>query len=101
MSVRNRHYFTLALVGLVILGNALAEPQFREQRPRAPRQHHHIPAPPTTATQFGDPLADLTKAQLADFAEGLDEFASVDTVESGLGPVFNNVSCLACHSQPA
>jgi CxxC motif-containing protein (DUF1111 family) len=43
----------------------------------------------------------LTKSDLSDFLEGLEEFESVDTPETGLGPVFNNVSCVACHSVPA
>jgi CxxC motif-containing protein (DUF1111 family) len=31
----------------------------------------------------------------------VDEFQNVETPESGLGPIFNNVSCVACHSAPA
>jgi hypothetical protein len=36
-----------------------------------------------------NPLPGLTPAQLADFNAGLDEFGDVETVEEGLGPVFN------------
>src|SRR5262245_30555318 len=50
--------------------------------------------------QFGDPLPGLTDEQLEAFAEGREEFEHEDTAESGLGPVFNNVSCVACHSAP-
>jgi CxxC motif-containing protein (DUF1111 family) len=57
--------------------------------------------PATTAPAFGGSLPGLTAAQRADFAAGLEEFEKVDTVASGLGPVFNNVSCVACHSTPA
>src|ERR1051325_11982462 len=58
------------------------------------------PRPPGPA-QFGDPLPGLTTNQLADFAEGLDQFEEIQSVESGLGPIFNHVSCVACHSGPA
>jgi CxxC motif-containing protein (DUF1111 family) len=52
-------------------------------------------------TQFGDPLRGLTEDQLAAFDGGLEDFQEVETPESGLGPIFNNVSCVACHSAPA
>src|SRR5205085_12018854 len=59
---------------------------------------------PTTvrsgAPQAGDPLAGLSKAQLALFADGRDAFEEEETVEDGLGPVFNDVSCATCHSAP-
>ena len=35
---------------------------------------------------------------MAAFLDGLDQFKEVDTVASGLGPIFNDVSCVACHS---
>ncbi len=52
-------------------------------------------------TQFGDPLPGLTADQLAAFDVGLDDFQEAETPERGLGPIFNNVSCVACHSAPA
>ncbi len=67
--------------------------------------------PPTAATkalmqrasrasgaQFGDPLADLDDASRAAFDEGLGEFIAVETAEGGLGPIFNNNACVACHT---
>ncbi|MGB8166149.1 MAG: di-heme oxidoredictase family protein [Chthoniobacteraceae bacterium] len=51
--------------------------------------------------QFGAPLPGLTPAQLLDFSAGLDEFENVEDAEGGLGPVFNNVSCVSCHSSGA
>ena len=51
--------------------------------------------------QFGDPLPGLTAQELDSFADGLEEFQNEDTIESGLGPAFNDVSCAACHSVPA
>ncbi|HUR80214.1 MAG TPA: di-heme oxidoredictase family protein [Thermoanaerobaculia bacterium] len=62
------------------------------------------PPPPTTppqAGQTGAPLANLSQASLALFNAGRQEFASVETVDDGLGPVFNGRSCGECHGVPA
>lgn len=70
------------------------------QKVHSNRQH----AAPRTMTvpsgpaQFGDPLPGLTSVQLSQFAAGLDEFENVETSGGGLGPIFNNVSCVACHN---
>jgi len=48
-----------------------------------------------------NPLPGLTSVQLADFKAGLDEFAEVETLEDGLGPVFNGKSCAECHAVPS
>jgi CxxC motif-containing protein (DUF1111 family) len=50
--------------------------------------------------QFGLPLAGLAPDALALFEAGLDEFQEADEADEGLGPVFNDVSCAACHSKP-
>ncbi len=56
----------------------------------------------TSAPEAGDvfdaPLDGLTAAELAAFAEGDREFGRPFSPASGLGPIFNNVSCAACHS---
>ena len=52
-------------------------------------------------TLFGEPFANLTTEQLNRFLGGKDGFAEVETVEDGLGPVFNGTSCAECHSVPA
>ena len=49
----------------------------------------------------GDPYPGLTQDQLARFATGKEEFASDETPEEGLGPVFNDTSCGRCHTDPA
>jgi CxxC motif-containing protein (DUF1111 family) len=54
------------------------------------------PAPPS----FGDPLRGLTNDQLTAFNDGLAQFEQVETVATGLGPVYNNQSCVSCHSSP-
>jgi CxxC motif-containing protein (DUF1111 family) len=38
---------------------------------------------------------------LAAWNAGLAQFLTVENVASGLGPIFNDVSCVACHSNPA
>lgn len=58
------------------------------------------PQPNGNIPQFGDALLGLTVEQLASFAAGREEFESVETVDGGLGPIFNNNSCAACHSAP-
>ena len=59
------------------------------------------PTAGTSPPDFGEPLRNLTPDQLARFDAGKDEFNEVETVEEGLGPVFNDVSCGTCHSAPA
>ena len=49
----------------------------------------------------GDPLRDLTQAERASFDSGRVTFDAVFTPETGLGPLFNSVSCGECHEDPA
>lgn len=51
--------------------------------------------------QLGGPLAGLTVAQRAEFAAGFEAFRQRENADSGLGPIFNDVSCIACHGAPA
>lgn len=51
------------------------------------------------ATAFGAPLPNLTQEQLTAFATGLNAFVADESPNSGLGPIFNNRSCVACHAQ--
>jgi CxxC motif-containing protein (DUF1111 family) len=50
---------------------------------------------------FGDPFAGLSPDLQARFVAGRANFSSPDTPQTGLGPVFNNTSCAACHSAGA
>jgi CxxC motif-containing protein (DUF1111 family) len=79
------------------------------QRSTEPTGHRHklrhlppLPRPPAdgNATLFGAPLVGLSAAELAAFAEGREEFESIETADGGLGPIFNNNSCAACHTAP-
>jgi len=50
---------------------------------------------------FGDPLAHLTAAELVLCDSGKADFEAVETVvPDGLGPVFNEKACVACHLGP-
>jgi CxxC motif-containing protein (DUF1111 family) len=76
--------------------------------PPAQQQHairrHARPrpfSPPPGPVTLGDPLPGLTATQLSDFAAGLDEFQNVEDADGGLGPTFNNVSCVSCHASGA
>ncbi len=53
-----------------------------------------------TDPQPGSPVANLPADMLASFNEGRRRFMATETVQTGLGPVFNDRSCLACHSIP-
>lgn len=50
---------------------------------------------------FGDPLPGLTPDEQDRFVAGKAEFQEVEDTDEGLGPVFNESSCAACHSGPA
>ncbi|MCE9609323.1 MAG: hypothetical protein K8R23_03750 [Chthoniobacter sp.] len=71
---------------------------------RHARRHEPRPQkmrPPRGPARFGDPLPGLSKVQMDAFTTGLDEFTNVEDVAGGLGPIFNNVSCVSCHNAPA
>lgn len=53
---------------------------------------------PADADLFDAPLPGLTEGERAAFARGDAEFGRAFSPTSGLGPVFNNVSCASCHS---
>ncbi|HEY3243262.1 MAG TPA: di-heme oxidoredictase family protein, partial [Phycisphaerae bacterium] len=56
---------------------------------------------PPTQTKFGDPVPGLTPAELARFSLGRTQFQTDETIETGLGPGFNDTSCGNCHNGPA
>jgi CxxC motif-containing protein (DUF1111 family) len=87
---------TLALLGAGAIALAADRIPFVKRPKVAPVPMAPAPVPGTP--QPGAPLAGLTAAELADFHDGRDEFVAVETPEGGLGPIFNNSSCVACHS---
>lgn len=56
-------------------------------------------APPPAG--IGEPLAGLSEAERARFAAGAAEFNRIFSPEEGLGPLFNENQCSACHTDPA
>lgn len=50
---------------------------------------------------IGEPLPGLTDDELTRFTLGLAEFNRIFTPEEGLGPLFNENQCSACHTDPA
>ncbi len=96
---------TAALIILTANTSIAQEPQMPSRRPPPPHRlmppgqlppQEPQPGPPP---QAGAPLPGLTAEQFAEFTAGRDEFMNVEDVEGGLGPIFNNVSCVSCHSQ--
>jgi len=57
--------------------------------------------PSASPAAAGDALTGLTAAQRTLFTDGQKDFSEEETVSDGLGPVFNERSCAACHSVPA
>src|SRR5882672_7106091 len=49
---------------------------------------------------FGDPLPGLSAGDAQRFEDGKTEFIAVEDVLEGLGPVFNEAACVACHLGP-
>jgi len=69
---------------------------------QAPDLTSNLPSSTTlaAATTLGGPIAGLDAGSLARFTAGQAEFQDVETVDDGLGPVFNEASCGACHNAP-
>jgi CxxC motif-containing protein (DUF1111 family) len=71
----------LALVALVIVGCG-----------------NLLTTEPAPGERFDQPLAGLSNGELGDFQDGHTQFRKAFTINEGLGPIFNNVSCASCHS---
>jgi CxxC motif-containing protein (DUF1111 family) len=60
------------------------------------------PAPlPATSGSFGQIIAGATAVQQSSANQGFLDFQVVETPQTGLGPLFNDSSCLACHGNPS
>jgi CxxC motif-containing protein (DUF1111 family) len=53
--------------------------------------------PPAPHTTLEEPFDGLTSTELAAFARGDAGFEQEFTAQTGLGPIFNNTACGACH----
>ena len=95
----------LAALALVALPSAHAQPPplpFGGPGGPPPNFGPPPPPPPASPNQNSPPItraiAGLTAAELSDFLKGRDTFNLPETPASGLGPIFNDVSCFACHN---
>ena len=94
----------LLALTLAFTATAFAQPTPKPQpKPPAPAPTAPAtrpPAPPAgpAAGQTGGPLVGLTTTELASFRDGLADFRQEETIDSGLGPIFNDSSCVACHA---
>lgn len=57
----------------------------------------HLASAGEPASTFGAPLPNLSAAELARFQAGKVSFEEPEGVADGIGPVFNDISCVACH----
>jgi hypothetical protein len=59
-----------------------------------------VPDPEWQGLEVGDPVPGLTPAEMARFREGAALFRRIFSPEEGLGPLFNENACNACHTDP-
>lgn len=64
-----------------------------------PRPSHLPMAPINRPARPSDPLPGLSADLLMAFSDGFEEFTNAENTEGGLGPIFNQISCVACHLQ--
>jgi CxxC motif-containing protein (DUF1111 family) len=90
-----------AVAALALAGAAVAQMTGFHPRPKL-RPPMVQPRPvPGGGPPFGVPLFGLSGTLVAAFNAGRAEFEAVETIEGGLGPIFNDSSCVACHSAGA
>jgi CxxC motif-containing protein (DUF1111 family) len=84
----------LAVVGFFVFRNEFPLPEDSSSTARDP-------GPRGGAAGAGAPIAGLTRAEVAFFNAGKDDFEEEEEVADGLGPTMNLGSCAGCHLQPA
>jgi CxxC motif-containing protein (DUF1111 family) len=93
----NRSGLAVAAVAASLLGSTVGVVVYKTTR------HDVRPAPVVPRTlalgKPGDPLRDLTPELYALFNAGEDQFLHEFSIAEGLGPVFIERSCVACHAQ--
>jgi CxxC motif-containing protein (DUF1111 family) len=89
-----RLFVVLALLSFPFASDLLA------QRRRAVAPPAATPPQAPIPTKLGDPLPNLSDADRALFEKGRADFEHFHTVDEGLGPVFNDNSCVQCHGVP-
>ena len=94
----------VAAASLVVADDAHPNPDRSAQQPALrprPVLRPSIPKVNPAKPLLGDPLGGLTMEQLQLFADGKADFEKTEDVEGGLGPIFNESSCVACHRSGA
>ncbi len=93
----------LLLCALASVYSLRSQPPVPQGRPApvAPGAPGAPGAPAPAVVGFGLVLAAATAAEKAEFTAGSGDFRTVETPQTGLGPLFNNTSCVVCHSAPA
>jgi len=92
--------FALSLVVSLVGAQDRDRNHSHNDRQRGDNQHRQSPERNATWA-FGDPIPNLDATSLEAFRIGAEEFVSVEDIEGGLGPIFNDSSCVACHSNGA
>src|SRR5262249_49465747 len=96
LEIGGRMHATRLPVGLVCVLASCASGADGLDDPLAP-----APAAERPRAPVGGPLPGLTSAELARFQAGRAEFMVEEEAAEGLGPVFNEASCVACHGLAA
>lgn len=63
-------------------------------------KENHSPTSIVALTRLGDPLPGIDSKILGRFQSGKFEFERDHLIEEGLGPTYNDLSCVACHGMP-
>src|SRR5215210_4575161 len=96
-----RYKAAALLLIVIVCASAFAQ---RTRGVRTPPAPQNPPAPdqpaPALTGNLGEAVRGLTATQLAAWLAARDEFNEDKDAASGLGPIFNDVSCLRCHSGP-
>lgn len=87
-----------ALVGSAAIAQIGQGGIVKRHKLRASPEARAAAAHPANGVLLSAPLPGLDASQLATFNGGLEEFQSVETPEGGLGPIFNDSACAACHT---
>lgn len=82
-------------LSFALVSSVLAQAQRGGNQPQPPAPPPANPVPPVNA--LGQALPGLSDAQLLAFVDGRESFRTTETVADGIGPIFNDTSCVACH----
>jgi CxxC motif-containing protein (DUF1111 family) len=93
MPLRTKLVIAIVAIGIVLGASPLLQAQFGSRA--------RDPGPRRGAAGAGGPISGLTGSEPEMFTAGLAEFLAEETVDEGVGPRFNFVSCAGCHAEPA